>query len=215
MLANRNPGFHVSSVTSRQRSASSSRQASGRVTHRGCWVPRMLADTTLLVAYPVIAGFIALPAFIALVQRRAMREASEVASALAEFAAGVRCGIDRTGSATPLDGALCARAERLGMPEFASMRLAQDFFESHPLLLADTAQRLALRLKRRIAFERKMLARTASGRRRGAVAAAIAPLVLLSLHAAGFALPLEALGFVLCVEGGGCWLLWRLARVGI
>lgn len=175
----------------------------------------MLADTVLLASLPVIAGFIALPALIAVWQRRATREASEVASALAEFAASVRRDVSRNVVSAPLDAALSARAERLGVPEFASLQLAQDLMHPHPELLADTAQRLALRLKRRIAFERKMLARTASGRRRGAVAAAIAPVVLLSLHAGGFAMPLGALAFVLCIEGFGCWLLWRLARVGI
>ena len=84
-----------------------------------------------------------------------------------------------------------------------------------PELLADTAQRLALRLKRRVAFERKMLARTASGRRRGAVAASIPPLALLALHAGGIQVPLAALLFVVALEACGCWLLWRVARVEI
>ena len=44
----------------------------------------------------------------------------------------------------------------------------QELTHAPPHLVADTAHRLALRLKRRVAFERKMLARTASGRRRGA-----------------------------------------------
>jgi hypothetical protein len=175
----------------------------------------VLADTVLLASLPVIAGFIALPALIAVCQRRATREASEVASALAEFAASVRRDVSRNVAYAPLDAELSARAERLGVPEFASLRLAQELSLPHPELLADTAQRLALRLKRRIAFERKMLARTASGRRRGAVAAAVAPLVLLLLHGGGFAMPLGALVFVLCIEACGCWLLWRLARVGI
>jgi hypothetical protein len=82
-------------------------------------------------------------------------------------------------------------------------------------LLADTAQRLALRLKRRVAFERKMLARTASGRRRGAVAASIPPLVLLAFHAGGIQIPLAALLFVVAIEACGCWWLWRVARVDI
>jgi hypothetical protein len=175
----------------------------------------VLDDALLIAAFPAIAGFIALPAFVALCQRRTMREASEVAAALAEFAAAARRDAIRTKSRQPLDASLAARTQRLGVPEFASLQLARDLPHAPPELLADTAQRLALRLKRRIAFERKMLARTASGRRRGAVAAAIAPLALWLLHAGGFAMPLGALVFVLCIEACGCWLLWHLARVGI
>jgi len=172
----------------------------------------MLADTLLLAALPVIAGLIALPALIAVCRRHATREASEVAVALAEFATAVRRDPQH---AQHLDAELCARARRLRVPEFASLQLVQDLPHARPELLADTAQRLALRLKRRIAFERKMLARTASGRRRGAVAAAIPPLVLLLLYACGFAVPLATLVFVVCIEAFGCWLLWRLARVGL
>jgi hypothetical protein len=175
----------------------------------------MLADTVLLATLPVIAGFIALPAFIALCQRRATREALEIASALTEFAFTARREAACNVSATPLDVALIARAARLGVPELASLQLAQELAQPHPHLLADAAQRLASRLKRRVAFERKMLARTASGRRRGAIAAAIAPAMLLALHAGGFSMPLGALVFVLCVEGAGCWLLWRFARVEV
>lgn len=175
----------------------------------------MPADTLLLAALPAIAGFIALPAFVALCRRRATREASEVAAALAEFAAALRRNVGRAKHSAPLDATLCARAQRLRVPEFASLQLAQDLPNARPDLLADTAQRLALRLKRRIAFERKMLARTASGRRRGAVAAAIPPLILLSLHAAGFPVAPAMLVVVTGIEAFGCWLLWRLARVGI
>jgi hypothetical protein len=176
----------------------------------------MPADSLLLwAALPAIAGFIALPAFIALCRRRATHEASAVAAALAEFAAAVRRGADTRASAHELDPALVARVERLGIPEVAALRLARELPQARAELLADAAQRLALRLKRRIAFERKMLARTASGRRRGAVVAAVAPLLLLALHVFGFAMPMGALVFVVAIEAGGCWLLWRLARVGI
>jgi hypothetical protein len=175
----------------------------------------MLADAVLLATLPVIAGFIAMPAVIALCQRRATRQALEVASALAEFATTVRREAGRNVAATPMDATLIARAASLGVPEVASLQLAQELAHPHAHLLADTAQRLALRLKRRVAFERKMLARTASGRRRGAVAAAAAPVMLLAFHAGGFPIPLGAVVFVLCVEGAGCWLLWRFARVGV
>ena len=175
----------------------------------------MSADTLLLAALPAIAGFIALPAFIAVCRRRATREASEVAVALAQFASAVRRDAAGANRCQPLDADLSARAGRLRVPEFASLQLAQDLPHGTPELLADAAQRLALRLKRRIAFERKMLARTASGRRRGAVAAAIPPLALLLLNVCGFAVPQSTLVFVVCIEAFGCWLLWRLARVGI
>lgn len=175
----------------------------------------MFADPLLLAALPAIAGFIALPALIALHRRRVTREATEVAVALAEFASAVQREGARAGRSPSLDADLCARAQRLRVPECASLQLAQDLPQASAELLADTAQRLALRLKRRVAFERKMLARTASGRRRGAVAAAIPPLVLLLLQAGGLAIPLAALVFVIGIEAFGCWLLWRLARVEI
>jgi len=188
--------------------------ACGRATARGCWAASMLPDSLVLAALPAIAVFIALPAFIAVCRRRATREASEVAVALADFATALRRDLERA-DRQPLDADLSARAQRLRVPEFAALKLVQDLAHARPELLADTAQRLALRLKRRIAFERKMLARTASGRRRGAVAAAIPPLVLLLLDACGFGVPVGTLVFVICVEAFGCWLLWRLARVAI
>jgi hypothetical protein len=175
----------------------------------------MAADTLLLASLPAIAGFVALPAFAALCRRRATREASQVATALAEFAAAARRDLKRTQRCQPLDADLSARVQRLRVPEFASLQLVQDLPQARPELLADTAQRLALRLKRRIAFERKMLARTASGRRRGACAAIVPPLLLLALHVCGVSVPLATLALVTCLEAFGCWLLWRLARVGI
>jgi hypothetical protein len=169
----------------------------------------------LLAALPAIAGFIALPAFLALCRRRATREASEVAAALASFAAASRQELSRTSRAQALDADLSARVQRLRVPEFACLQLAQELPQAPPELLAAAAQRLALRLKRRIAFERKMLARTASGRRRGALAAIIPPLLLLVLHAFGLSIPFVMVAFVVCFEAVGCWLLWRLARIGI
>ena len=180
----------------------------------GCWVAAMPADTLLLAALPAIAGFIALPAFLALCRRRATREASQVAAALTEFAAASRRDLKHSHQSQPFDAELCARVQRLRVPEFVSLQLAQELPRARPELLADTAQRLALRLKRRIAFERKMLARTASGRRRGAFAAIVPPVLLLVLHAFGLTVPSVLLAFVICFEAFGCWLLWRLARVG-
>jgi hypothetical protein len=82
-------------------------------------------------------------------------------------------------------------------------------------LLADAAQRLALRLRRRVAFERKMLARTAPGLRRGALAACLPPLALCVLMSAGVTIPWTAQTLLFAVEALGCALLWRLARVEI
>lgn len=174
-----------------------------------------MADAALLTALPIIAAFIAWPAVVVVHRRRITRESSEVAVALAEFAAALGKEAGRSGPGSTLDAALSARAERLGVPEYAALRLALELPHSRPDLLADTAQRLALRLKRRVAFERKMLARTASGRRRGAIVATSAPLVLLVSHALGTDIPAGAVVFLLGVEGFGCWLLWRIARVQI
>jgi len=171
----------------------------------------MFAESASFAAALLIAGLIALPALCAHARRRASRDASEVAVQLIEFAASVR-GAARC---LPLEAAWLARVEQLRMPEFVSFLLAQELARPNPELLADTAQRLALRLKRRVAFERKMLARTASGRRRGALAAAVPPVALLGMTLAGQELPLGALAVLLVLEALGCWLLWRVARVEI
>jgi hypothetical protein len=159
----------------------------------------------------LIAGLISLPALCAHARRRASRDASAVAAQLGEFAERVR----GEGRCLPLDAAWLTRAAALRMPEFASFVLAQELARPDPRLLADTAQRLALRLKRRVAFERKMLARTASGRRRGATAAAVPPCVLLLMSLGGWSVPAGALLTLLMLEAAGCWLLWRVARVEI
>ena len=171
----------------------------------------MSFDVALLASLVVFAAFIALPALAAVSRRRAMREASDVARALGALCLAVR----KSGVSLPLDSSLRERAQRLHAPELVSLLLVHELPRATPELLADTAQRLALRLKRRVAFERKMLARTASGRRRGAVAASIPPLALLALHAGGIQVPLAALLFVVALEACGCWLLWRVARVEI
>jgi len=171
----------------------------------------LFADSTLFAAALLIGGLIALPALCAQARRRVSRDASEVATQLIDFAAGVRS----TSRCIPLDPAWLARAEALHMPEFVSFLLAQELARPNAALLADTAQRLALRLKRRVAFERKMLARTASGRRRGALAAALPPLALLAMSATGQTVPPGALLVLLALEALGCWLLWRVARVEI
>lgn len=171
----------------------------------------MVLDVALIAACSLIAALAALPALQAVHRRRTSRECSEVASGLIDYASVLRRGQH----GLPLDEDLLARARRLRVPEVVTFEFAQHLARPDPHLLADTAQRLALRLKRRVAFERKMLARTASGRRRGAVAASIPPLVLLALHAGGIQVPLAALLFVVALEACGCWLLWRVARVQI
>jgi hypothetical protein len=171
----------------------------------------MPSDAALPAFMIAFALLIALPALAAANRRRAMREASDVAGALSAMAAVVRKGA----TCPPVDASLWRRVERLRAPEFIWLSLAQELPQATPDLLADTAQRLALRLKRRVAFERKMLARTASGRRRGAIAASIPPLALVALQAVGIGIPLVALLFVVAIEACGCWLLWRIARVEI
>jgi hypothetical protein len=170
----------------------------------------MRPDLVLLVSMMAFAALIALPAIAAMRRRRAMCEVSEVAAALSAMAVAVRANA----ACPPPDASLWQRAERLNAPEYPALLLAQELPPSAELL-ADTAQRFALRLKRRVAFERKMLARTASGRRRGAVAASLPPFMLLTLYLGGIAIPRNALLFVVAVEALGCWLLWRAARVEI
>jgi hypothetical protein len=165
------------------------------------------------VALLAITILIALPALDAWRRRMRTREASAAALALQEFTLAVR----REMHCLPLDAALQRRVERLrrGVPEVAAFLLAQQLPQLSPEFLADAAQRLALRLKRRAAFERKMLARTAPGLRRGAVAAAMPPVVVLVLAAAGLPLPGSGLLMLFLLEAMGCGLLWQVARVEI
>jgi Flp pilus assembly protein TadB len=161
--------------------------------------------------WPVLAGFIALPALAAARRRRRSREASAVASELAAFASIVRAA-DRH---VPLDEGLRARILRLRMAEAAPLSLAEELQQAGPQALADTAQRLASRLRRHAAFERKMLARTAPGLRRGAFVACLPPLMLALLHQLDAQIPGDAQLALLALEAVGCALLWRLARVEI
>jgi Flp pilus assembly protein TadB len=171
----------------------------------------MSTDSALIATCMLMAGLISLPALQAWQRRRSSREASGVAVELTEFADAVR----RDQRCLPLDAALLSRAQRLHIPELVSFLFAQELARPNPQLLAETAQRLALRLKRRVAFERKMLARTASGRRRGAAAAALPALVLLGMALTGQDIPQGALLLLLALEAAGCWLLWRVARIEI
>jgi hypothetical protein len=171
----------------------------------------MSPDNLSFAACAVLALVIALPSWQALRRRSLSRESSAVAAALAAFAADQR----RAGSGLSLDEALLVRLRRLEIPETFSLEFARELSQPPPELLADTTQRLALRLKRRVAFERKMLARTASGRRRATLAAACCIVTLLGLQFVGLAPPpfLLALVSVLAVIGG--ILCCRVARVEV
>ena len=169
----------------------------------------MPGDTAMLAAIVLLAIVLAWPALVALKRRRESAEASAVAAALVDFASSVR----RENACRPLDPDLLDRVDRLRLPELGAFHLAPNLPNTSPELVADAATRLALRLKRRVAFERKMLARTAAGRRRGAVAGSLPPVVLLALAVAGAELPAGALLFVALAEGLGCWLLARFATV--
>ena len=171
----------------------------------------MQIDAALLGACLAVAILIALPALLAGRRRRLSRELSEVANALLEFAAAVR----RAGQRLRVDETLLARARPLHIPEWISFEFVQALAAPDPELLADSAQRLGLRLKRRVAFERKMLARTAPGRWRGSIAAAAPAAVLLALAIAGVVVPTSVLAWLLALETLGCWLLWRAARVEV
>jgi hypothetical protein len=170
-----------------------------------------MTDATLFAFIAAFSALVAWPAVAAAHRRRLMRDASEVAGSLCAMALAVR----KAAACLPIDESLCRRARRLCAAEVTALLLAQELPQPRPELWADTAQRLALRLKRRVAFERKMLARTASGRRRGAVAASIPALVLLAFNSVGIQVPLAALLFVVAIEALGCWMLWRAARVDI
>lgn len=164
-----------------------------------------------VVLWPVLACFIALPALAALHRRRASREVSAVASELAAFAATVRDAQRRL----PMDDTLLARIRRLRVADSTPLQLAQALDRAEPVLIADIAQRLATRLRRRVAFERMMLARTAPGLRRGAIAASLPPLLVGAISWLGASVPLSAHVSLLGIEAVGCVLLWRLARVEI
>jgi len=171
----------------------------------------MSPESWPVVLGPLLAVLIALPALGATHRRRRSRECSDVAVGLAEFATALR-GSPAT---LEMDAGLLERARRLGIPEMLGFEFARELPRAQPQLLADAAQRLALRLKRRVAFERKMLARTAPGRWRGAVAGSCAVLALLAMQATGVTLPGSSLVLVLALQGIGCWLLWRVTHVGV
>jgi hypothetical protein len=171
----------------------------------------MPVDLSLLLSWPLLACFIAWPALAAAHRRRVSRDASAIALELAAFADAVRAAERHQ----PLDDTLNLRLHRLRIADASPLQLAQQLERAGPVALADTAQRLALRLRRRVAFERKMLARTAPGLRRGAIAASLPPLLVIALGLGGAHIPSAAQLVLFAFEGAGCLLLWRLARVEI
>jgi hypothetical protein len=171
----------------------------------------MLPDVLLLGAWLLLALFIAMPALSAWSRRRRSREASDIAGLLVEFAAEVR----RAEQCRSLDPLLKARLVGLRLHEATSLVVAEEIGRGGAELQADAAHRLALRLRRRVAFERKMLARTASGLRRGALAALVPPAAVLVLHAVGWEIPALMQLLLWLAELAGCVLLWRIARVEI
>ena len=171
----------------------------------------MAIDPSPLLAWPLLGGFIALPALAAWRRRRESREASAVAGDLAAYAVAVR----GAGRCLPMEDALVARIARLRLADAAALRMAQELERGGAAALAGAAQRLATRLRRRVAFQRKMLARTAPGLRRGAIAASVPPLLLLALQWLGTEIPVVAQFSLFAAEAAGCALLCRLARVEI
>ncbi|HET9864978.1 MAG TPA: hypothetical protein VFP37_16155 [Steroidobacteraceae bacterium] len=170
----------------------------------------MSPDAALLACCVSIAAFAVFPVLETAWRRRASRESGEVAGALLEFARQWQ-----EGRGQPIDQDLLERARRLGVPEVVTFEFVQQQSRAAPDVHAQTARRLALRLKRRVAFERKMLARTAPGRRRGAIAMAAPGLAILGLRLGGLTPPLAALALLVVVELVGCWLSWRVARIEV
>lgn len=171
----------------------------------------MFPDALFFCAWLLLALFIAMPALSAWRRRLRSREASDIAACLAEFAAQVRRGTQ----IASLDPVLKTRLGSLRLHEATSLILAEELGRGGAEMQADAAQRLALRLRRRVAFERKMLARTASGLRRGALAALIPPAAVLLLHSVGWEMPAVTQLVLWLIELAGCALLWRIARVEI
>lgn len=171
----------------------------------------MWADLAPLIACLLLTALVAIPALLARQRRHLSRDWSEVATALAAFAAQVR----HEQRVIEVDDTLLRRLRALAIPERVPFELVCQLRQSEPEWLANAAERLSLRLKRRAAFERKMLARTASGRRRGALAAATPALVLLLARSGGVAMPMTALSLLVVLEILGCWMLWRVARVDV
>ena len=168
-------------------------------------------DPWSFIVWPLSGCFIALPAVAAARRRRVSRVVSAIAGELAAFATEVREAQRRL----PMDETLQRRVQCLNIDDATPLRLVQALDRADPMVLADIAQRLASRLRRRVAFERMMLARTAPGIRRGAIAASLPLLLGGAMSFLGVSIPEAAEVALLCVQAAGCLMLWRLARVEI
>jgi hypothetical protein len=82
----------------------------------------MAAELTALLAWVLLAFFIALPALAAWARRRESRHTSAVAIELTEYAAAVRLAA----RCLPLDDTLRMRLLRLQFAEVLSLQLAQE-----------------------------------------------------------------------------------------
>lgn len=170
-----------------------------------------MAPEAAWISLPMLATFIAMPAFVAWRRARRSRLASQVATELSVFAQTVR----REARCMPLDESLHLTLRRLRLREWPALQLALELPPEDFASLAETAQRLALRLRRRVAFDRKMLARTASGLRRGAIAASLPPILALVSLCAHVPIPVPVLALLFLVEAVACALLWRLSSIEI
>jgi len=171
----------------------------------------MSPDNLPLGVCGIIGIVMTLPSWASLQRRNRSRESSAVATSLSVFAAEVR----RRHVCLALDQELLARARRLGIPEIVSFEYARELPYLEPELLAAAVQRLALRLKRRVAFERKMLARTAPGRRRALAAAAACIAAILLLELANLAPPALPLLAALALSALGSALCWQVSQVEV
>jgi hypothetical protein len=160
-----------------------------------------------------VLGCIAAPAAFAWHSGRGSRRASEFAAGLTQFAREVRA----KNTPLPFPEELERAAVALAVPEQLSFTVALTLARLPADELAAAAERLATRVRRRIAFERKMRARTLPGRRRAALVGAMPILLLLAgvpdVDASGLAT--SSVGCVLLLEAAGAALLWRFAKVEI
>ncbi len=178
----------------------------------------MSSGVLIAVNAMITVGCIALPGILVRARRQRSRAASELALAIEVFARSLRVG-----GAPRLDPVVVRVAGELRVPEFPAFAHAVKV-AGPPEQLADAARRLVLRIRRRIAFERKMLARTASGRRRAALFGALPGALLLG----AWWLEPQAIEALVATRTGtasllavgalqvtGCALLARIARVEI
>jgi Flp pilus assembly protein TadB len=169
----------------------------------------------VVIALLCILGAVAMPALLAWGEDRRNRRASEFANGLQLFAREVR---SRQVS-LPLPADLESKGGALGFPEYTSFVVALTLPRLAPEDLAAATERFATRVRRRITFERKMRARTLSGRRRAAIAGALPVVLALAfagvLHGEEGDLPFLSIAVVAMLECAGAALLWRFATVEI